>query len=518
MSIKVDVHQSKRRLEAVGPGRGRVRPDDLQPDSPVAAEAPIPGRWVAPSGMSAPDLAAASARGASDALLDLATRVDDGNHLDDPLAAAAVRHARRMGMSIDPGDLLKTWNWRARNDVRGRFPWAGETGERFGADPAVTIEAVELLLELSADPDTGQSETASAILEELRPSIEDQLAASILALDPRGDTLPLWLVAHHPRSLEEFHALTVAIAMRYAVLARRTAGLVAAARFAVLGKAPVSANAQLGTGLWSLGVYPTLMKRILRSTARRRADDGSWSDRDSPELVTTLVAADLLLGLDPTFDPGPTIGWLASVRMADGWWRPEDEAIAWPTAAIVDWLERARLPFVDRFAWPAVPKPNRDRKTQLPRYEYLDDLARALQALPALGAAVLDVGFGDLAHFGSFNSLHGQDAGDDVLGFFAATLQAALPRTRVVRDGGDEFIIVGPPTWAGLAEELEAFCRSWPATFVARFGPTVEVVSPRFTMTQVTGDALMAARERLGVRIGELKSIEPPPGGFVDRI
>jgi len=518
MSIKMGWSGEEPRLRPVGPGAaiaGRYLASDAPAGAGEEAIEP-PARWAPPS-LPADELATEAARGANDALLALARRLDDGKELDDPLAASAMLRAIRTGEDVDPGCLLVRWTARVRTGAEGRFPWE-PASERSAVSIARTADAVELLLELSRDRDIGVAAPTRALLDELRPTIEDQLAVCGLALDPRGDTFTLWLLAHHPRMLEEFHALMVVVAMRYGVLARRTAGLVYVSRFPVLGEAPVSANAQLARGLWSLGVYPSLIGRILRTTARRRRDDGSWPDEaGAPDLGTTLVAADLLLSLDPTFDPSPTIRWLADARESAGWWRPEGDPQPWATSLVIDWLERACRPFIERFAWPAVPRTERDRKTHLARYEYLDDLGHALQAVPALGELPMDVAFCDLAHFGAFNRLRGQHAGDEVLAAFSATLQASLPRMQVVRDGGDEFIVIGPPNSVGLHDELEAFCRRWPAAFAQRFGPDDTVVAPRFAVTQATGATLMLARERLGVRIGELKTVATPEGGLVDR-
>ena len=140
-------------------------------------------------------------------------------------------------------------------------------------------------------------------------------------------------------------------------------------------------------------------------------------------MVTTLVAADLLLGLDPTFDPTPTIAWFARTQEDVGWWRalgPEGLADRGDRRL----ARRATGPFVDRFRWPALLRLDRDRKTQLPRYAWLRPRPQPAE-LPGLGATTWDIAFFDLADFGDFNRTYGQDAGDDVLGVLRPGAQAA---------------------------------------------------------------------------------------------
>jgi GGDEF domain-containing protein len=519
MSIKTDWDGGRAR------GRlGTGQPSAAPRSGSSGGSSGLPGShaWLAPPvGLAARDLARWAIDGADAKLFEMARAVERGEVADAPLAAAAVRHALRHGQAVDPGPLLIDWYKRIRHASEGPsyVPWPTTDDDRPLLGPVATIEAAELLLTLAEDRSELVGERAAEILTELRPAIEDRLATSILVEEPRGDTLILWLLAHHPRSLETFHAISVAVAMRYAILVRRLDGLVYENRLGGDGRPIVRATAQLGVGLWSLGVYPTLIGRILAVVGRARESDGAWVGRDGlPDLVTTLVAADLLLGLDPDVDPEPTMTWLATSRDADGWWRRDGREAPWLTAAIRDWLDRASRPFVDRFAWPSAPKPARDRKTGLPRYEYLADLARALELVPSLADRRLEVAFCDLANFGTFNSTYGQAAGDGALAVFAATLQGELPGCRVVRDGGDEFVIVGPPTWSGLRAELDRFVATWPARFRDRFGDGPTMVSPRISGMTVRAASLLAAREALGLRIGALKQrvTVVPEGGVVD--
>jgi hypothetical protein len=79
-----------------------------------------------------------------------------------------------------------------------------------------------------------------------------------------------------------------------------------------------------------------------------------------------------------------------------------------------------------------------------------------------------------------------------------------------VRDGGDEFLVVGAPTRTGLAEALDAFRRAWPARFRARFGEGAPVAS-RILVTAGSGGELRAMREQLGRSLAPLKHA-PTPG------
>jgi hypothetical protein len=140
------------------------------------------------------------------------------------------------------------------------------------------------------------------------------------------------------------------------------------------------------------------------------------------DLLTTLVAAELLAGLDPTYDPAPTARWFASSQRADGWWRACGSEATWLTVEILAWLMRADRPFSERFTWPHLAVTNRDRKTGLPFYGYFADLERLFDAVPGLSRAPIDIAFIDLAGFGVFNHDFGMEGGDRVLRTFAQAL------------------------------------------------------------------------------------------------
>jgi GGDEF domain-containing protein len=136
------------------------------------------------------------------------------------------------------------------------------------------------------------------------------------------------------------------------------------------------------------------------------------------------------------------------------------------------------------------------------------DPVSPLCATRELAESAVDLAFLDLAGFRGFNNSHGQDAGDAVLAELAAALRE-IPAAAVIRDGGDEFLIVGAPTRATLAEALDAFRRGWPARFAARFGEGTPVVS-RILTTSGQGKDLRSMRERLGRALTSLKGANPP--------
>jgi hypothetical protein len=54
--------------------------------------------------------------------------------------------------------------------------------------------------------------------------------------------------------------------------------------------------------------------------------------------------------------------------------------------------------------------------------------------------------------------------------------------------------------------------RAWPARFRARFGDAAAAVAPRIVVARTPAAALLAARERLGRAIGEVKHKSATPG------
>ncbi len=485
------------------------------------------------------------------ALLDLNAQIG-AKELADPIIAAALRFAVARGERVRASQLLAAYERRsaASSGLDRGLPWpfapdggpgsplyarrSGEAvnwrprdAERMAADPGsyarwlvepiAQVQTLELLAELEATP-SPKGEAAAPIRRDLLPQVEAAFALHVAADDPWRDLFALWQLTDAPHTLNDLWFLATAIAYRYATMARRVAG-------PVIGTGPfegeqlVSASAALGTVLWQLRIYPSLVPELVDHVADRIRTDGGWGDPGQPtDILTTLAAADLLIGLDPDFEPRRTVAWFAHAQEPEGWWRALDPEVPWLTAAVVDWLERARRPFVERFRWPGALKLDLDRRTQLPSYAWFADLARSVQEVPGLARAEWEIAFVDLAGFGKFNTDNGQAKGDEVIGAFGRAL-ARIPACRAIRDGGDEFIVIGAPGDSSLFDRLDAFRTSWLAEFVATFGAEPNPVRPRITVSHGPGRDLALVRERLGRRIGEMKKLyeDPPRDGVIER-
>ena len=485
------------------------------------------------------------------ALLDLNAQIGP-TELADPIIAAALRFARRRGERVRASQLLAAYDrrssassgpdrglpWGFDDDGGPASPiyarradapvhWRPREAERLAADPGgyarwlvepiAQVQTLELLAELAETPNP-KGEAAAPIRRDLLPQVEAAFALHVAADDPWRDLFALWQLTDAPHTLNDLWFLATAIAYRYATIARRVAG-------PVIGTGPfegeqlVSASAALGTVLWQLRIYPSLVPELVDHVADRIRADGGWGDPGQPtDILTTLAAADLLIGLDPDFDPRRTVAWFAHAQEPEGWWRALDPEVPWLTAAVVEWLERAARPFVERFRWPGALKLDLDRRTQLPSYAWFADLARSIQEVPGLARATWEIAFVDLAGFGKFNTDNGQAKGDEVIGAFGRAL-GRIPSTRAIRDGGDEFIVIGAPGDSNLLERLDAFRGMWLAEFIDTFGSEPNPVRPRITVSSSTGRDLAAVRERLGRRIGEMKKIHesPPPNGVIER-
>ncbi len=485
------------------------------------------------------------------ALLELGEKIG-ANELADPIMAAAYRFARSRGERVRASQLLAAYDrrsatasgadrglpWTFRHEAGPGSPiyaraiaqpvhWRPRDADRLTADPGAyarwllepiaQVQTLELLAELGVTHNP-KGEAAAPIRRDLLPQVEAAFALHVAADDPWRDLFALWQLTGAPHTLNDLWFLATAIAYRYATIARRVAG-------PVIGTGPfegeqlVSASAALGTVLWQLRIYPSLVPELVDFVADKMRTDGGWGDPGQPaDVLTTLVAADLLLGLDPDFNPSRTIDWFARAQEPEGWWRALDPEVPWLTAAVVDCLERAMHPFVDRFRWPGALKLDLDRRTQLPTYAWFADLARSIQEVPGLARVEWDIAFVDLAGFGKFNTDNGQAKGDEVIGAFGSAL-GRVPGSRAIRDGGDEFIVIGAPGDASLFERLDEFRSSWLSEFVHIFGREPDPVRPRITVSRTSGRDLAAGRERLGRRIGEMKKLHenPPPDGVIER-
>ncbi len=398
----------------------------------------------------------------------------------------------------------ETWRaWRPAEEE-----WRLRDVERFEASllgPLVLSDAVELLSRLAENGDGD----AAALLERVLPVVRRDVARLVVGRHAWTDTWGLWNLARHERTLRCLHPFALAVADSYAARAIAQGSVGMGSRFPFHEQPLVSVSAQLAAGLAALGFHPQLVGHLAAFVAARESPDGGWADADGPrDLLTTLVAADLLAGLDPAWDPAPALGWIEHQRRPDGTFVAYGPEAAWLTLELDALLRRLTRLYPERFRWPHLATEQRDRRTQLPFLGYLADLVRLFAELPALAAAPVEIAFLDLAGFGAWNNRHGMAAGDEVLRFLAAEL-AALPDSVAIRDGGDEFLVVGVPHGSGLVASLEAFRQAFPVRLRESFG--TEAVAPRILAGRTEGARLIDARDVLGREIAAVKAVHPSP-------
>jgi GGDEF domain-containing protein len=529
-------------------GRGRSRPAQTRPTEHDAA---------CGLGASAPDPRLPAIPRARAALDALGFQLGQ-DELRDPIVAAAALDALRRGVFVDTPLLLAVldgpdfpWVWPGDGGTGSSLyrrcdgvdvHWRPREAEARRADPAAyarrlvePIAQVQTLEFLAALADRGgpPGEAATPMLLRLTSTVESGFARFVAADDPWRDLFALWQLSRAPRLLERIWFLAVAIAYMYASQARKIGG-------AVIGTGPfkgeplISASAALATVLWRLRIYPSLVpqlmamcKRSVETPRRRRPqipgfEPGAWGDPGQlADVLTTLVVADLLLSLDPDFDATATVDWLERRQEPEGWWRALGPEVPWLTGAVAELLERAQQPFPDRFRWPGALRLDLDRRTQIPTYAWFSDLARSVQEVPGLAAMTWEVAFIDLAGFGLFNNSNGMRMGDEVIAAFGRAL-TRIPGTRSIRDGGDEFVVIGTPGSSGLNERLEIFRRAWLVAFRESFGEVDPPVRPRILVTSTIGRELADTRDRLGREIGTFKKLpqneDPPADGVQARI
>lgn len=370
-----------------------------------------------------------------------------------------------------------------------------------------------------ADPDTEPeiAAFAGALLDETQPTAEHDVASMQTALDPWRDTFALWLLSSEPATAARLRDLLFALATRYGSIAARS-GVVCGTRHPWFERPLVSATAQLASGLWHWGVYPSLLPALVSFVSLSRSSDGAWADEGQPaDILTTLAAADLLSRLDPGFDPEPTRWWLIQRQEPEGWWRALDPETPWLTAAVARWLLRSERPFCERFEWPSVPVWTRDRMTGLTTLAGIDELIAAMTALPRLNNQPMDVAFLDLAGFRAFNTRHGsQEEGDRVMAVLGTALDA-IPGALAARIGGDEMLILGKPD-IDLAPELDRWRAAWPGRLRAE--GIEEPVAPRILVGRARVRDVPALRRELGEGIFRMKQQFPetPPEGVQARL
>ena len=399
---------------------------------------------------------------------------------------------------------IESWRpWRDK-DIRA---WAERSDRGFEdverlITPLVLTESLDFLVQATGHPDPSGSQ-AQQFLEEALPKIRRDAAAWILEIRAWADTWALWSMARRPGALDHLYPFAAAIAGSYAAAAERAGGHVLGTRFPFHQVPLVSASAQLASGLVSLGIHPNLAGVLAAWVREEQRPDGGWGDGDGDsDLLTTFVAAELLAALDPDYEPEPTARWISRQQRPDGWWRACGPEATWLTVEILDWMRRADRPFAERFTWPHLAVTNRDRRTGIPFYGYFADLERLFQAVPGLREAPTDVAFIDLAGFGTFNNSFGMAEGDRVLRTFAQAL-TRIEGTMAIRDGGDEFIVLGAPTDTGLAQRMAAFRSAWADEFATTYG--IGVVAPRILTISTTGGRIVQTRNELGIRVAALK-------------
>jgi hypothetical protein len=456
-----------------------------------------------------------------------------------PFRPAVLRWAGAGGRPVQPHPLLdaleanrigsrggsRRYRWSfpvaswipLEQRVRWR-PVEREIVERSGAEhaarlwtPPVLVEHIEWLERQSRGADEEVAARAAILLDEALPALEDDVAARVAGIDSWGDTFLLWAFARRPRALARAPGLVQAIASRYAARAARANGVVLGRDFPFFDVPMPSATAHLASAAARTGEGLELVAPAVEWLRRERRPDDGWGDPgQGTDILTTLAAAELLGFLDPAFDPASAlepIGRLVEERGG----RPELIGPEWPwvAAEILAFAAWTARPFRERFRWPHVPDWMIDARVRVPRFEaYLVD-ARLFERLPGLTNVPVEIGFIDFAGFGAWNSAHGQAAGDDLLALLAAQLRT-VPESRTIRDGGDEFLVLGAPMADGLVGRLEQLCSRWPGVSRARF-PDLPVVPLRAVVGTAPAAGLRAQREILGRAIGELKVDHPSP-------
>jgi hypothetical protein len=92
-----------------------------------------------------------------------------------------------------------------------------------------------------------------------------------------------------------------------------------------------------------------------------------------------------------------------------------------------------------------------------------------------------------------------------------ATQLKTVPLARAIRDGGDEFLVVGAPGRQPLLGDIETFMAAWRYAFHERFGADVKPVLPRIIVGSARGAELRELRQRLGREITGLKDVTAIP-------
>lgn len=466
---------------------------------------------------------------------------------EEPFVGAILNARRTQGLSANPRKLFAHWSSQSIGSEvsKLRYPWlldheryvkppsyAGrpESWRAWRASehelakdapfklqtrlslPVVLANNCELLLQALETPLKAEAEH---LLSSVLPRARRDFASFVQARNPWADTFALWCLAQQPRLFNRLRPIALAVAVSYAELALATDGIVTGARFPFRHKRLCSGSAHLAFALFQLGLDLPLVSSLVSFLQEARHDDGGFGDGDDPsDPLTTLVAADFLASLLPDFDCAPTVEFLLAQQESEGWWCANGPERPWLTSKVLSFLSRTTQPFAQRFRWPPCQGSELDPKTGLARFSYFVGLTELFSSLPGLSSCPLELGFLDLAKFKRFNDGYGQDEGDRVLRVLAEHL-GQCPDTLTVRDGGDEYLILGSPGASGLEQRLNESREAWPAVFRREFGDEATVVAPRILITTTPAGQLMAARETLGRGITGLKDEIPGPSGVL---
>jgi hypothetical protein len=416
--------------------------------------------------------------------------------------------------------------WIPLEDRVAWRPRESEMAERQPADhaarlwtPLVLVDHVEWLERLTHDADRGLAGRAGRLLGEAAPVLEDDVSRLVLGADAWADTFMLWAFARRPRAIDRVRGLMTAVAARYAARASRDGGRVLGRTFPFFDVPLPSATAHLASAGARIGDGIEIVGPAVDWLRRQRAADGGWADPGQPtDILTTIAVAELLGFLDPDFDPASVLPSLeAAVGRRGG--RPILIGPEWPwvAAEILAFAAWSRRPFRERFRWPHVAGWMIDNRVRVPRYDAYLVNARLFETIPGLAGIPVEIAFVDLANFGHWNTAHGMAAGDDLLARLTARLRN-VPESRTIRDGGDEFLVVGAPMATGLEDRLRELFASWPG-WSREERPDLPVVPLRAAVTTTRADHLRVAREALGKWIGSVKAAhpEPPESGVLIR-
>jgi GGDEF domain-containing protein len=467
---------------------------------------------------------------------------------DEPFVGAILRARQLAGLPANASKLLEHWAGQSIGSEASplRFPWlmtherfvsvpsyAGDPGTwktwrtaEVGTDadrpfklearlsvPVVLASDCELLLEQAENPTF--IKTADRLLKTVLPRVRRDFASFVRATTPWPDTFALWCLVQQPRLFRRLRPLALAIALTYAENALEHGGIVKGTRFPYRGKDLRSSSAYLADALFSLGLELPLVGSLVSELQNTQRKDGGWGDGDDDsEVLTTLAVAQLLAGIVPTFEVAPVVNFFIERQEPQGWWSVLGPERPWLTQLVLRFLMDSERSFHERFRWPPCEPSEVDPKTGLPRFSYFVALDDLFSQLPGLAESEIDVGFLDLAKFKKFNDTFGQERGDDVLRILAEHLSSCR-EIRTVRDGGDEYLLLGAPTARGLEDRLHELRKSWPAVFRQHFGSETPVVAARILTTRVKAGHLLQAREALGKGLVVFKDVVPGPTGVL---